>query len=343
MLGIRTVSNIITSLKNYVRSLYYSIINLPHLCKTKIISCQNYINDFLHRLKNLTETNCALGVEHLYKNNLNDAILRFKMVDKFFMPGHKNSNYWLGWVYFIKNNYEKSLLHLDKAADADEVGLRDFIKNYENCREIPAGIYSLYKDLTASIYATKFNRNNINLPQVFVNRVLDKIVDLPDHYNILEIGSNVGLVGYEVRKRFPDNFALIAIESSNIMNNLLGEYHKATHLYDQLLNIDLPELIKTNSSKYDVILSFCSLSFSSDIEYYVKSIYDMLEPSGYFAFCVPVRESVLVEFEPSRNEFIFNSDKLGNIVDITGFTILGSEKFSLVGVGKYYMLVCRRF
>lgn len=84
------------------------------------------LENLRYKLSNLVESNLDLGAYHLRCRNYNNAIFRFKLVDKFLDPDNKLANYCLGWSYFIKQDYKQAINCLTKSAEADEVGLLPF-------------------------------------------------------------------------------------------------------------------------------------------------------------------------------------------------------------------------
>lgn len=341
MFGSKIINKAKASVKNTVKSVCDVIQNFPSWYKGKILECINYFADIKYKVNNLRETNFNLGLEHIYKNNLNDAILRFKLVDKYFAPGDHRANYWLGWVYFLKNNYEKSLFHLQKSFEADEIRLAEFLRNEKNLSEIPMPIWRQYKNLTAKIYANKFYANNkLYLPYSFASITMNNITDLPDNYRILELGSNTGLVGYEIRKRFPDNFTFIGTENSELMSQFAKAPYVDKNIYDQLLEISIDDFIARQSGSYDVIVSFDSLNFTKNLARYFKAIYAMVGNSGYFSFCLPIDKATHLSLK--NKEFVFSTKDIQNSLAETSFTILHTEKLDLDKNGKYYMVVCKK-
>ncbi|WP_342270800.1 palindromic element RPE1 domain-containing protein [Rickettsia endosymbiont of Orchestes rusci] len=383
-------SKITSTIKDKIKLYYYKITNIPNWCKNKILDSTNYYNDCKHKLSHLKETNFELGIDHLYKGNLNDAILRFKLVDKFFARADPKIYYWLALAYFLKNNYSTALDYTQKSSTEDKTQLGTFLQNYKNAKEIPGAIWQQYRDLTARYYTNSFrNENNIHLPYSFIHETINQITDLPDNYNILELGSNVGLIGYEIQKRFPESFSLTGVESSTVMNNLLSVYYPNTEIYDQVFDVSIPDFIKQTSDKFrplaelaysqefegdterrtgaysnvredeglgstyklpeevelskrsfDVILSFCGLSFTSGLEIYFDAIYSLLNESGYFAFCLPIAAGT--SYSLKRKEFIFNLDEIIEILNTGKFTILSSQKLILAENNKYCIVVCKK-
>ncbi|XVN42331.1 MAG: SAM-dependent methyltransferase [Candidatus Rickettsia vulgarisii] len=331
------------SVKEKIRLGCQFIKNFPSWYKGKIWQVINYFADIKYKVINIKETNFNLGLEHLKKNNLNDALLRFKIVEKFSEPRDdiiNQVNYWLGWTYFLKNDYPKSLSYLQKSSGNDVVKLGSFLQNYQKLSEIPQPIWCEYRDLTAGYYVSKFNNDKIHLPYSFVNKTISLITDLPDNYTILELGSNIGLVGYEVKKRFPDSFTFTGIEVSQEMNKLVSLYYPNFDIYNQLLGTSIPGFLNQQSKEYDIILSYNSLSFTKDLANYFNLIYLITNKLGYFAFCLPIGN--VAEFSIKRKEFIYIIADIKAALSQTQFNILSEQELDLDKNGKYYMVVCQR-
>lgn len=328
-------------IKDKIKHYCLIVINIPNFIKNKILEFRNYISECKYKFSHLAETNYQLGLDHLYRGNLNDALLRFKLVDKFFNPNDSKVYYQLGWVYFLKNNYKQAIEYLEKSNEKYKTIFIDFLKNYQNATEIPEEIWGKYRDLTAKYYPTIFNNDkNIHLPYRFVNEALKQISDLPDNYSILELGGNIGLVGYEIQKRFPESFALTGVEISTLMNDLQEIYYPNTKIYDQIYNIAINEFLKQDSNKFDIIFSFCGLSFTNNLIEYFNLIYSSLSKQGYFVLCLPI--SANTKFVVKRKEFFFNLNEINNILQKNNFTILTSEEIILAENNKYSIIVCRK-
>lgn len=63
--------------------------------------------------QNLLESNYQLGLRHIEKGNLGDAIFRFRFIKKFW-PNHYDAYIQLANCYIIKKRYNKALLVLDE-------------------------------------------------------------------------------------------------------------------------------------------------------------------------------------------------------------------------------------
>lgn len=333
----------LNSIKSKIKLGCHYIRNFPSWYKGKVWQLINYFIDIKYKIMHIKETNFNLGLSHLKKNNLNDALLRFKIVEKFSKPEDviiNKVNYWLGWTYFLKGNYSKSLSYLQKSPREDVVKLGTFLQNYQKLSEIPQAIWREYRDLTAGYYTSKFLNDKIHMPYSFVSKIISAITNLPDNYTILELGSNIGLVGYEARKRFPDGFIYTGVESSQEMNKLISLYYPNFNIYDQLLEISIPEFLNQQPNRYDVILSYCSLSFTKDLANYFNLIYLITNKLGYFAFCLPIDS--IAKFSIERKEFIYTIADIKEVLSKTQFNILNCQELDLEKSGKYYMVVCQK-
>ncbi|WP_316354272.1 methyltransferase [Candidatus Trichorickettsia mobilis] len=336
----RMISFIYNFLKKFISACYHFIINLPNWYKAKINFSKTYIKDFRYRLNNLSTTNLDLGIYHLNKLQINDAILRFKLVTKFLDKENKVAHYWLGWCYFLKDNYEQASSHLAQAGNVDEILLKDFVKNHSRLDNVPVAIWQQYRDFVAEHYTHNFYSDDIHLPYRFIQKVLYHIKELPNQYNILELGSNIGLAGYEIRKRFPDSFILKGVEISERMIELSNTYYQKIKIYDMLIQDDLQEVINHTSETFDVILSLCGFSYTKDLSDCFDSIATKLNNQGYLAFCLPINNTTI--YSTKRKEFIFAVLDIENAIDKKKFNILDISEIILKENNKYAIFVCQK-
>lgn len=340
MLATKIIIGIYSSIINGIKYAYGFLSNSPALYKENLLKIKNYIEDFKHKVKNLREANFKLGLYHLGKLNINDAIIRFKLVDKFLNKGDRQANYWLGWCYLLKCNFDSSLYYLRKSDEAEAHELKSFIENYSSYSEVPEKIFQQFRDfsLAGKSYFSKFQNEQSYLPAVFIQKTLEKISDLPDEYNILEVNCGVGLAGIEARKRFPDHFRLTGIEVSEKMMSvasLTGE------IYDELMNISLRKIASMPVvSKYDVIISLCGLISDKEFKSYLENIDLLLKTDGYFACClpVPVKGQNLLK----TMEYKYNPDEIKEACESSSFILLGEDELRLGINNKYYIYIYRK-
>lgn len=296
--------------KDILLCLIQMVTQSPRIIFNQIKELVEYAKQTKKNTKHILNTNLELGLLHLYNNKFNDAIFRFKLVDILFNPGNKFVYYWLGWCYFMKNNYDKSLLYFSKSneklsdAESKEINTKeliDFIKNYKEYINIPMNIWNQFRDIHAINYAEIFITQSCNLSETFIKYALSKADNIDSNYNILELGSNIGIVGQELRKRFPGKFYLKGVESSEEMINICNILHNDKESkYNDLVHNDMLHFLQDatqTSQRFEIILSFCYFTFSSKLSEYFKSISDILTTNGYFIFLLPFDSNLVVSLE----------------------------------------------
>ena len=337
MLATKIIIGIYSSIINSIKHAYSFLSNAPALYKENLSKIKDYIEDFKYKIKNLREANFELGLYHLSKLNLNDAIIRFKLIDKFLNKNDSQANYRLGWCYFLKRNFNSSLYHLRKSGEADATELKSFIEDYSGYSEIPEKIFEQFRDfsLASKSYFDRFEHEQAYLPTMFIQKVLEKISDLPDEYNILEINCGVGLAGIEAKKRLPDHFKLTGIEVSEKM---LSVADLTGDIYDELLNTSLKKFVSTPITyKFDIIMSLCGLIAAKDFRSYLNDINLVLNNNGYLACCLPapVKNQDLLK----TMEYRYNLDEVEEACKSNDFILLGQDELELGINNKYYIYI----
>lgn len=334
------MGNIFSSMKNVIKSCLSGITQIPSWFKQQLFCLFNDIKNIRYSLKNLASSNMDLGIYHMQNGNFRDAIFRFKLVKRFFEPGNKIVRYRLGWVYFLKQDHKNAVIQLAKAEQEDEVNLLAFIKSIDSAQYIPSNIYSLYRDLTAQLFIDKFNSNVVNIPKNLVLELNTNITDLPENYDILELGSNVGLLGNELQKRMQEQCSITAVETSSRMLELQNLYFPDRQLYDAIIHNPIGEFLENNSKQYDIITSLDGLTFAKNLQETFANIFATLKPKGYFA-CV-IGSSTATQLANSCSEFTYNSQKISVLLHDIGFNILSFKEINLEIKNNYAIFICRK-
>lgn len=334
------MNNIFSGTKTTIQKIFSEIKNIPFYVKLQIRRLKREFTDFRSKLKNITQSNIDVGIYHLRSGHYNDAILRFKLVDKYLDPNNKIANYRLGWAYLLKKNYDSALLHLAKAGEEDKIGLMNFIKNVGNIEEIPPKIYSRHRKIRSKFFVDKFADEDNNIPFLLIHEFNKAIDRLPDEYEILELGSNIGLLGYEIRKRAQESFRLSSTEISQEMIDLQSVLYPQRQLYDEILCISVNDFFINNNKKFDVIFSLDGFSFTSNLTKIFKNIYSCINEGGYFAFVIRSTNNVILS--PDLLEFSYDSREVISELEETGFKILAFKEFNLEIKNKYSIFVCKK-
>jgi len=319
---------------------------LPRLPSWIRYQCKAAIKDVMQvreNLKNMTKPNMRLGQYHFYRRNLGDAIFRFRMVEKFFDSGSKEACYYLGWCYLLKGKLQKSEEYLVKAGDEDEVHLLEFIRIIDTTQQVPPEIETVSRDILANNYIDQFADAEHYLPAELVNEININMITVPEQYEVLELGSNIGACGFEMRKRLPDAFNLTGIETSQIMFSMLKEEEDSKEEeaknYSQLVNMPVAEFLAKNDNQYDLIVSLNGFSFTNELEEFFSTVKLSLAAKGIFAFVVRAGETT--HLDKSLLEFNYNADEVTRSLKSNRFEIISQRELKLVKDANFYMFVVK--
>ena len=104
------------TLKKYIHTsfCFYTKI-IQQIATAKTNPFQKLENPLSHikKLKDLKKTNYELGLYHLKQENYSDAIIRFKLIKILFWNSIE-ANFYLGKIYFLQQNFNKSYYYLNK-------------------------------------------------------------------------------------------------------------------------------------------------------------------------------------------------------------------------------------
>lgn len=341
MLGSKTIGVAYGKAKGGIMTSFEFILNLPQWTCAKIKEAKDCFALIRSKMKNFYKTNLELGLYHLRLGNLNDAIMRLKIVDKFITPQDSVANYWLGWAYFLKNNYSKALQHLEVSREKDAAGLTSFIKNHDSAAEVPKKIWKDYKLLTEHAEIQKTGEYVANLPQDFVQELFDAMQELPKECSMLDLGCSSGFVGGMMDRRLQKNYHLTGVDDREKMlesARCLSEDKR--RVYDDLQHASIDEFLRANKAKYHVITSFNSLTFAKDLESYFRQIYKIIKPKGYFALLLPTGDKT--GWHPSKSEFIYSETDVSKQLKLAEFDLIGIKEWKLNIAMSYIVFICKK-
>lgn len=318
------------------------IIDLPEWYKRKSSDLSYYLEHTLRSMQNLRQTNFDLGIYHLKIGNINDAIMRFQFVTKILNKGDKSGNYWLGWCYFLKGNYEKAIEALARAESEDKLHLKEFIENSNSASSIPEDILLQYRELATSKEITKWSKLETYLPNEFVTQLFDAVQELPKECKILDLGCSIGFIGVEIDDRLQKNYHLAGTEDVDaLLDGAKYLREDKTKVYDSLIKTSIRDFLSNNKDKYNVITSLCSLTFSRDLRTYLSQIERSLKADGYFAFLVGASNTT--EWSRQRCEFTYSTEDMKSQLGQAKLEIVYIKEFMLSKSNVYTMFVCTKY
>lgn len=184
----------------------FSIKNITSLVK------QEY-NSTRSKLKDLKGTNWDLAQHHFTAGNFNDAIMRFKILQR---SGYKviESHYFLGRVYMEKGNYLNAKENLNcylLSSNQDyreEAGYCLKVMNNEEIQSIPSSIIIQKRDRLA------LNLTSTKIDQGLLLRYYGILTALKSYIQpsskVLELGCFLGIFGRILKQTFPDSIQYLS-------------------------------------------------------------------------------------------------------------------------------------
>jgi SAM-dependent methyltransferase len=341
------ISNIFKRLAEFFSNITDYITDIPDILQELKQKLTLFIHDQKMKFGNLTETNIDLGKYHLHTGHIKDAILRFRIAKMLFDKDNPEINYWLGWCYFLKPDYQLAIDYLNQGKAADTDGLGDFIKNPDAVEEVPQSIWSMLRSLTilegnSKYSAVDFYNKPIEIPLVFIEFFLSNVKELPRGVRILDFGCSSGLAGSYLDYKTDAEYYITGVDEHELfidyIKNLRGE---RGFIYNKTVQSPISKVEDIiNTEKYDVILSFDSLAYVKNFSRYFKSFYQALNKNGFFAILLPCSNKTI--WDPSKRSFVYNSNDIAEQLKLAKFDIMDIKEWSLGRRGSYVAFTCKK-
>lgn len=310
-----------TRVSNFINKKISDIDLLKKYVLEKIIELKEHVANVKAGLRDLRSTNILLAFYHLRQGNVNDAILRFKIIDIFISPNDEEVHYGFAWCYFLKGNYVKSMMHLKQSGARDISGLGYFLTNWESLAEVPELLWSEYRSITADSYNYQWIKHPVYLPKEFANCLFGKIEELPKECRILDLGCGSGLAGAAIDYRIQKKYHLTGVDNiASLTKNIKNLREDKRKVYDEVISLSLRDFTSSNSSKYDIITSFESLNFAKNLTPYLAKINKMLKANGYFALMLKTNNTTAWDIDDRC--FIYTKDYVKEQLIVAEFKIL---------------------
>lgn len=305
---------IFSNSKAVVGKMSNAVINFPNDLFSMIRQLLEHLAKIRENLKDLTKTNLRLGKYHFYSRNLNDAFFRFRLVDRFFDPGNQEACYYLGWCFFRRGNYSNAVSYLERAGDADIVGLKKFIDEIDVVDQVPSKIEAVWRDVLAEDFLDRFASSQYFIPTELVNAINSHTLSIPERYSILELGSNVGICGAEMRKRLPEEFYLTGVENSGIMAEISVSMSEAAEgvVYNEIINYAIIDHLKQEDKQYHLVVSLDGFGFTRNLADLFWHIKQRMLPGGTLAFVM--KTAHVTKLDTSLMEFCHDIDSITSAI-----------------------------
>ena len=315
------------------------------ILKQKISEGVKNVASSREKLKDLPGTNYELGIHHMQAGNFFDAIFRFKMVCRF-APDNIDAYYNLGRCYMFRGENEEAKKTLEHVLEKDS---KHFEAKYllkkidapEKLDSIPESIIKETVDIRAGFYEQDFIENGYMGSKSLVNMAFKDIDAKNPNYDVLDLGCGTGACGHVLKKRFLAR-TVTGVDLSGEMLKLCSKLAiENERVYDNLHEAEISRYLKSEKSKYDMILSDLAMDFIGKLDDYVLSVKNALKEGGWYATVVRFEDDLekgyklnleFEDFSYSRKYFVDSFQK-------AGFKLSSSKEIDMVGDEKVEMLI----
>ncbi len=292
-----------------------------------------WMQEMKNKLQHLRQTNYDLGMWHYNNGNLQDAILRFKMLRRFSKIGMPELDYLLGRCYLERNQKTKAIQWLeqyirsgdDRYRSEADYCLKVAQGHSEQIKQIPLSIVDRLFNLLAEKYDSIFLQAP-DLPQDEVYKIIVSHFAATGHpygNRILDLGCGTGYIA-KMLKNSKIAFAIEGVDISSKMITMCKELKiEGMPCYDNLFHTDIDTFLQgDHSGKFDVVITSYLLGFYSNAELFCKLVSDALKKKGVvvLTFKTTTTNEDMV-FDTFLEEFSFNSQKLAKLFQDNGLQI----------------------
>ena len=298
-----------------------ALTKLPDMVMKIFSDLKKEIAESREKLKDIGDTNYKLGIYHLEKRNIKDAILRFKIAMHF----NKDSallHYHLARCYIHGKKNDKAKIELEKALIIDTKFtearyrlslLRDLLKldsvkkieasiNDAKNIDIPIQVIKEDFDVKAQTYEVDMIQNlNYIAPQELATKIIKTLKEKEyplEKLSCLDLGCGTGIAG-TMLKNIVALKTLVGVDISPNMLELAKLLENNDSLaYNELIETDLHKL-EIDSLKFDIIMSCLGLDYSNRLDIIFEKIQRLANKNSIFA---------IISLKSTGEETDFNYD-----------------------------------
>lgn len=289
------------------------------------------------KLKNIPKTNFELGLRHLQRGNLSDAIMRFKMVT-FLVPDHKEAFYYLGCALIRDESYEQAQEAFEKTLEIDpgftEAGyMLKKIQNPSDIKKIPDSI--IKQNLKTALPSEDYQSTPIYQRARFItSKLLKYVQDKNPNFSILDVecGNTVTPLVLLLEKEMAKTIDGITV-SQPIAESLSEFTIKEQKIYRQCSTTNYEEYLSAKGEPYDIILIEHAWKWLGELDNISKLIAGKTKKGGYCITIIPIADINKAEgyrLNRKYDSFEYSESYVKFQMEAAGFTTLytgGEDQF----------------
>lgn len=305
---------------------------------------EKYCKITWHRLRTLENTNLNLALFHLHHGNINDAIMRLKML-LLMRSKIPVLHYYLMQCYELLYKNKLALKHLEKyTATGDQSFAKELIYYKKLLTEhsadyIPTSVIKIYADVIASSKNRLIAKN-----QEMQHLLFDAMQDyLKAHYilfqyKIIEIGCGNGGVGVLIKNSALQAHITALEISSNMLKVAWSRTLKEQKVYDAKFNKTLNAFIKNIATqkhmKYDIVLISEQLKMDPRCLKKIAMLQKICHNQTFIGVIFQCCYEDNIMFSCKSREFLYNPEYIKHCFEEAGWKVAVSntknvEKYSI--------------
>jgi len=204
--------------------------------------------------------------------------------------------------------------------------------------DIPEKIYNEYNALTSHSKFNRYYNDKKNSFEDFINVISPEINAISKtKLDILEIGTNPILIS-EISDSTEKNLHIDGINFDEVNHNNSRSFNAKSKIYENLFLEDRGDF-SAISNKYDVIVSFDSISYSVNITKPLKEIKSKLSEGGMLFLLIPKGD--LTKLDASKNSFIYDEKFIQNQLKLAEFETTSITTVILAKQNEYFIIVAK--
>lgn len=333
-------------IKNIVGDKKINYYEISGFFKRKIADFNAQCKEAREKLRDIPGTNFNLGLYHLKIGNIDDAIMRFKMVN-FLKPEMKEVSYYLGRCLVIKGDLEDAKPYLEKARSNNvKVKETDYILQKINSPEsinvIPDDIVKERADSLAEFYSLNgVDESEIIEREMLLGWVLKNITDKNPNLKVLDIGAATGVYGHILKEKAIVK-ELVGVEPSAVLAKRAGSLKTRGELvYNDVKVLTCREFLENAKGENDLILIDRVIEYYGDLSVLASKLNGLLKKNGILAFMLDIPEESLEGFKlnVSFDNFEHSINEIKNKFIASGFSEMEIREIEIVEDYKQLIFV----
>ncbi len=262
---------------------------LTQIMRESVEKFKSNVHTYLFKAQHLKETNQELAFYHYERGNVNDAIFRFKLLQR--IAPQPEYNYYLGRLYLEKGNDNKALLHLNSYAQNGATQLREetefclaLAKNQlDNITSIPVSIIKHTNTQLSYIYQKEFQETQ---PELLTSKVFTAFKPVvgnrfnEEYIRILDVGCADGILGHLCR----NNLAVEKLIGFEFVPQLADIARRRKYnngrTYSQIIYKNFWHAHHELEDKYHLIIADDWISYYTSLNEFFDIVINLLAAKG---------------------------------------------------------------